>query len=264
MPARLLYRDALGNDAAVDLPESAPAYLGRGTDCLVRAEDPLLSRRHCRVVGLAGRFHLEDLGSANGTFVNDERVKRHALAHGDVIRCGSLKVRFIEVAPVVEHSRTEEIDVSSLPMAEPQPAPEELAARDQQLQALAEQNAQLEQELVELRERVERTADYTRLGHEAVARREELSAARRAAERDREELAAANRRAEELIAEAAATKAELSSLREKGERLAEDLAVRDRQLGRAQDEVQAARRALDELRAKVSELQKTKDEGWRE
>ncbi len=53
--------------------------------------DPRISRRHARVWrGEDGRLSVEDLGSANGTFVNDERVSAaRVLEPGDLVRVGS-------------------------------------------------------------------------------------------------------------------------------------------------------------------------------
>ena len=97
MGAKLLYRDAQGRDAAVDLPEVG-AFLGRAVECIVRTDDALVSRRNCKISVLSGRWYVEDLGSANGTYINERRIQRDGLSHGDVIRCGSLQVRFVEVA----------------------------------------------------------------------------------------------------------------------------------------------------------------------
>ena len=53
--------------------------------------DPRISRRHARVWrGEGGRLSVEDLGSANGTFVNDERIgAARVLEPGDLVRVGS-------------------------------------------------------------------------------------------------------------------------------------------------------------------------------
>jgi pSer/pThr/pTyr-binding forkhead associated (FHA) protein/predicted Ser/Thr protein kinase len=53
--------------------------------------DPRISRRHARVWrGEDGRLSVEDLGSANGTFVNDERIgAARVLEPGDLVRVGS-------------------------------------------------------------------------------------------------------------------------------------------------------------------------------
>src|SRR3954452_12559040 len=97
MPARLLYRDAQGADAQVDLaPEGA--FLGRAADCVVRTDDAMVSRKNCKISFQAGKWTVEDLGSSNGTFVNEQRVQKQVLNHADVVRCGTLQVRFVEVA----------------------------------------------------------------------------------------------------------------------------------------------------------------------
>ena len=57
-----------------------------------------------------GRFVVEDLGSANGTHLNNTRVQKQALGHADIIQCGSLMIRFLDegavnVVPQQPHSR---------------------------------------------------------------------------------------------------------------------------------------------------------------
>lgn len=52
--------------------------------------DSTVSRRHARLVRENGRWILEDLGSANGTFLNGTRLVRQMTVHGgDQIRCGT-------------------------------------------------------------------------------------------------------------------------------------------------------------------------------
>lgn len=65
------------------------ALIGRGRGCDVRLADPLVSRRHARLVGSELGVGIEDLGSRNGLFVNGRR--RHGIAPlhpGDVVRLG--------------------------------------------------------------------------------------------------------------------------------------------------------------------------------
>ncbi len=58
-----------------------------GADFIIAA--PLISRVHCRVsAGEAGTLEVADLGSTNGTFVNDARVERASLQSGDRLRVG--------------------------------------------------------------------------------------------------------------------------------------------------------------------------------
>ncbi len=102
MGAKLLYRDGQSRDASADLLE-AGSFLGRANECVVRTEDAMVSRRNCKFSVQAGQWYVEDLGSANGTYVTtagsaERRITREALAHGDIVRCGSLQVRFVLVA----------------------------------------------------------------------------------------------------------------------------------------------------------------------
>src|SRR5205085_2063999 len=105
MAAMLLYRDEEGREVSIPLP-GAGSYLGRGTDCIVRTSDPTVSRRHCRLAVFDGRWLVEDTGSANGTFVNDQRIQKEPLRYGDVLRCGALQVRFLEIPEAAVSSAT--------------------------------------------------------------------------------------------------------------------------------------------------------------
>ena len=56
-----------------------------------------ISRNHARITTSNGRYHITDLGSANGTFVNDLALRANTpqlLAHGDRIRMGRVVLRF--------------------------------------------------------------------------------------------------------------------------------------------------------------------------
>jgi DNA-binding winged helix-turn-helix (wHTH) protein len=65
--------------------------LGRGVDSLVWIDAQSVSRRHARLVVVAGLATLEDLGSKNGTFVNGIRLSAPvALRDGDEVRVGAV------------------------------------------------------------------------------------------------------------------------------------------------------------------------------
>jgi tRNA A-37 threonylcarbamoyl transferase component Bud32 len=69
--------------------------LGRiaGNDVIL--PDPTVSRRHARLYFHESRWYLEDLNSANGTFVNDVPIVRPApLLEGDEVRLGDLVLEF--------------------------------------------------------------------------------------------------------------------------------------------------------------------------
>ena len=72
---------------------------GRSDTCDIVLKDPLVSRLHSIFIRRAGAFLLEDLGSHNGTYVNDERL--HAvrqLRHGDRVSLGSSRILFEDSA----------------------------------------------------------------------------------------------------------------------------------------------------------------------
>lgn len=96
--ARILWRDAQGHEGAVDLA-SGEAKIGRSVDCAIRTDDAMVSRNHARVFWQGGQCYVEDLGSANGVFYQEQRITRHALKHGDAVRCGSLWLRFVDDRP---------------------------------------------------------------------------------------------------------------------------------------------------------------------
>lgn len=61
--------------------------VGRGVG-LLPFQDPGLSAEHARLHVFPHRFEVEDLGSTNGTFVNDGAVAKATIAAGDVVRLG--------------------------------------------------------------------------------------------------------------------------------------------------------------------------------
>ena len=58
--------------------------------------DGAASRKHCMIKVVGDSYTLVDLGSANGLFVNGDRVKEHDLTHGDRIKIGKTVLAFKE------------------------------------------------------------------------------------------------------------------------------------------------------------------------
>jgi diguanylate cyclase (GGDEF)-like protein len=72
------------------LPPGQATVIGRGTDADLRLEDCRVSREHAKItIDSKGTPVLEDLGSANGTFVNGSRIQRQELKEGDQLQFGS-------------------------------------------------------------------------------------------------------------------------------------------------------------------------------
>ncbi len=72
-----------------------PVLIGRGAGADVRLGDLSLSSRHCRLEASGAGWKVVDLGSRNGTFVNDVLVKQRKLADGDRVRLGRAQFRFM-------------------------------------------------------------------------------------------------------------------------------------------------------------------------
>jgi sigma-B regulation protein RsbU (phosphoserine phosphatase) len=76
--------------------------IGRLPDNLIPIQHPTVSGKHAAIFAEDGKFFLEDLGSRNGTYVNQQRISgRVELAHNDAIRFGEANARFLapELAP---------------------------------------------------------------------------------------------------------------------------------------------------------------------
>jgi pSer/pThr/pTyr-binding forkhead associated (FHA) protein len=69
--------------------------LGRSADNDVAILDPLVSRQHAVVEAIGGTYQVTDLGSANGTFVNDAPLTEPVrLRVGDLVKFGGTVFRF--------------------------------------------------------------------------------------------------------------------------------------------------------------------------
>ena len=94
------------------------SLVGRGEDSEIQLSDARVSRRHCRVSVLpapneVGYYVVEvqDLGSTNGTFVNNTEVRRALLRQGDKIRMGEtiLKIQARDEGETRYHQRLYEM-----------------------------------------------------------------------------------------------------------------------------------------------------------
>lgn len=81
--------------------------IGRASECTLRAGSSAISRRHCAIVRKDDAWFVRDLGSRNGTFLNDTAVSEPTpLKVGDEIRVGPLHFRVAEVAAATDVSKT--------------------------------------------------------------------------------------------------------------------------------------------------------------
>ena len=68
---------------------------GRHPDSDIFLDDVTVSRRHAEFRSDGGEFHVVDVGSLNGTYVNREPVDSAALTNGDEVQIGKFRLVFL-------------------------------------------------------------------------------------------------------------------------------------------------------------------------
>jgi pSer/pThr/pTyr-binding forkhead associated (FHA) protein len=293
---KLLYRDGNGRDASVDIAAEG-AFLGRGADCAVRTDDAMVSRKNCKISFAGGRWIVEDLGSSNGTFVNEVRVQKQPLNHADVVRCGTLQVRFVETAdavaqpaaPAVASARPRTMSIPAQDGAggsvQVDPALQQAFAgggalnpaalmqqKDVELSQVAQERDLLAARLREASQELEASThrnegnqtELQRLRAENLAYRDRLGELQREKSLQDDEIHAVTKVGNELRDELEQLKGEHLNAKQRVDELTDEMAARERQLERAHEDVQRAKQMMEEMRGKMSEVAKTKDEGWKE
>jgi hypothetical protein len=92
---RLVVQRAPGHDPGMIYDLDGDLVLGRGDRAEIRLEDPFASSSHARIYVQAGALVLEDLGSTNGTYLNEELLDTPRPLHpGDHVRIGDSEFVF--------------------------------------------------------------------------------------------------------------------------------------------------------------------------
>jgi FHA domain-containing protein len=93
---RLLVERAAGHEAGVAYDLSEPVTLGRG-NVEIHLEDPFASSHHARITPEGSVVVIEDLGSTNGTYLNDTPLSGPQPLHdGDRIRIGDSEFSYLQ------------------------------------------------------------------------------------------------------------------------------------------------------------------------
>lgn len=106
MPAKLVIKHSeSGKSFEFDLIRDE-THIGRAADRNeIVLDEGQVSRQHALVKRVGPGFRLVDLNSANGTFINGDRIKEHALAPGDVFSISKFNIEFSDepTAPVIKY-----------------------------------------------------------------------------------------------------------------------------------------------------------------
>ena len=95
--ARLIVERAPGHTPGMEYDVAEGAVLGRGDQAEIRLEDPFASSRHARLVRQGGIVVIEDLGSTNGTYLNEELLSGPQPLHqGDRVRIGDSEFTYAD------------------------------------------------------------------------------------------------------------------------------------------------------------------------
>ncbi len=97
---KFVLRGVSGSTFGKHFPLTGTVTIGRSADCTISIPGDEISRQHAKLQVMPDGVAVEDLGSANGTFINDKRIHHGMLTPGDELRLDM--VRFLLVAPGLE------------------------------------------------------------------------------------------------------------------------------------------------------------------
>jgi len=74
--------------------------IGRSQECDLKCDENTISAQHAKITRKGNQYQVEDLGSTNGTFVNDTRIDKKVLRTDDRVKFDIFVFRFINPADV--------------------------------------------------------------------------------------------------------------------------------------------------------------------
>ena len=116
---RLVRTDRQGSAGILEA-EGENIILGRNPGRGITVDDATVSREHARIFRRGETFQVADLNSSNGTFVNGKRITRSELQAGDLLRLGSVELRF---EPADGSTETDELELEEPPATVERAAP---------------------------------------------------------------------------------------------------------------------------------------------
>jgi hypothetical protein len=94
---RLVVERAPGHSPGMEYDVGEGAVMGRGDQAEIRLEDPFASSRHAKLTRQGSIVVIEDLGSTNGTYLNEEILAGPQPLHaGDRVRIGDSEFTYVD------------------------------------------------------------------------------------------------------------------------------------------------------------------------
>jgi two-component system, cell cycle response regulator len=101
----VIYGLELGKKFNITRPQM---IIGRSSKADVQIDQEAVSRNHCKILNTGNAVLLRDMGSTNGTYVNDEMIDEYVLRDGDFIKVGRCIFKFLSGSNI-ENAYHEEI-----------------------------------------------------------------------------------------------------------------------------------------------------------
>jgi diguanylate cyclase (GGDEF)-like protein len=101
----VIYGSELGKKYNLNAPS---LVIGRSSKCDIQIDQESISRNHTKIVNTGKSILIRDLGSTNGTYVNDEPIDEYVMRDGDLIKVGRTIFKFL-TGGNIENAYHEEI-----------------------------------------------------------------------------------------------------------------------------------------------------------
>jgi two-component system, cell cycle response regulator len=101
----VIYGLELGKKFNLNRPQ---IIVGRSSKADIQIDQEAVSRNHCKIINTGNAIMLRDMGSTNGTYVNDETIDEYVLRDGDFIKVGRCIFKFLS-GNNIENAYHEEI-----------------------------------------------------------------------------------------------------------------------------------------------------------
>jgi diguanylate cyclase (GGDEF)-like protein len=101
----VIYGLELGKKFNLSRPQ---IIIGRSSKADIQIDQEAVSRNHCKIINTGNAILLRDVGSTNGTYINDEMIDEYVLRDGDFIKVGRCIFKFLS-GNNIENAYHEEI-----------------------------------------------------------------------------------------------------------------------------------------------------------